>query len=75
MDATNTTAIEEAITAPSSAAVDGQSASLQSASDQIDRVVFAEGRGALGGTNARGGKRSGWSCCRIAKWVPPGGAQ
>ncbi len=75
MDADNTTAVENNITAPGSATVDGQSATVQSAQDQLDRIAFAEGRTALGSTAASGGKRSGWGTLRAAKWVPPGGAQ
>lgn len=72
MDEANTTAVENNITAPGSATVDGQSATVQSADDQLQRIVFAEGRAEIGQPNARGGKRSGWGMLRAAKFVPPG---
>lgn len=72
MDEDLTQRIEDAVSEPASASVDGQSASAPPISQQIEGVVFVEGRTALSGTNARGGKRSGWGACRAAKWVPPG---
>lgn len=72
MDADNTTAVENNITAPQTVSVDNQSATVQSADDQIARIVFAEGRAEIGPANARGGKRSGWGMLRAAKFVPPG---
>jgi hypothetical protein len=72
--ATNTTAAEALITAPASATIDGQSASAKTADDVASAIVFAEGRAELQGqTNARGGKRSGWGCLRMAKAILPGG--
>lgn len=72
MDEELTQRIEDAISEPASAAVDGRSASAPSISEQIKGVQFVEGRTALDGTNPAGGKKSGWNCLRQAKAVPPG---
>lgn len=57
---------------PSSAAVDGQSATNQPIPDVIALQHTASAKSELAGENPQGGKRSGWCALRPAKFIPPG---
>lgn len=70
-EAERTERIEDALSEPAAAAVDGRSATAPTIEQQIKGVTFLEGRAALAGTASRGGKKSGWNCLRPAKGVPP----
>lgn len=58
--------IAQAATEPASASVDGQSAAAVPIPDQIAAARYKAAQDALSGTNASGGKKSGWGATRPA---------
>jgi len=60
-----------AATEPSSASVDGQSASAVSIADQLAALNAKKAAAAIAGANSNGGRKTGWRGLRIAKAVPP----
>ncbi len=67
--------IAEAANSPASAAVDGQSASAHSISEQLKALQNNSAADALAGTNDSGGPVSGWSKLRTARAKNAGAVQ
>jgi hypothetical protein len=57
---------------PKASAKDGQSAEGQPLPDLIAADKHVKTQGALGGTNAKGGPKSGWRGLRSGRVIPPG---
>ncbi len=66
-DAVDADTIAEAAAGPSSASVDGQSASAHSITDQIKAQQNKAAADALEGANQNGGPVSGWTKLRTAR--------
>lgn len=64
--------IESEAALPASSSSDGQSASGQPLGELVKVANRKAGQDALTGTNANGGKRSGWGAMRAARVIPPG---
>ena len=65
-------AIAANATTPQSAGVDGQTAAQVPIPDQITAHRYKAANAAAAGTNANGGKRSGWGALRAARAAPGG---
>lgn len=66
------TRIEEVANDPAAASSDLGSATNQDLSKLIEADKYLAGKTALDGTNAQGGKKSGWAALRPARAIPPG---
>jgi hypothetical protein len=67
--------IEDALRDPSVHTVDGQTTQDRSIEELIKGEQHLATRGALCGTNRKGGKRSPWNSLRPARVIPPGMAR
>jgi hypothetical protein len=65
--------LDQAIADPAAASVDGQSVTANPVPAVIEGIKFRQEVAAATGTNANGGKRSGWGGLRPAQAVLPGG--
>ncbi len=72
-DPVDADSIAEAAASPASASINGESASAHSISEQIKAAEYKAQQDALAsGTNAAGGKKSGWRGLRPAVAQAPG---